>query len=110
VAIGRLITPRSGPKVAFSRGRAREEAKLECQRKQIDILLGLEGAADSTQPVSDYSVEKDIQFFHDAPASWITSPPGAFWIFFPEDAHAPLFSAGNVRKAIFKIAVEPISL
>ena len=95
-------------------GRTREAAKLECHRKYIDIQLVLEGVdemgwkalADCTQPVSDYSEEKDIRFFHDTPASWIATPPGAFCIFFPEDAHAPLVGNGNIRKAIFKIAVE----
>lgn len=95
-------------------GRTREAAKLECHRKYIDIQLVLEGSeemgwkplADCAQPVSDYSEEKDIQFFHDAPASWVAVPPGHFCIFFPEDAHAPLVSAGQTRKAIFKVAVE----
>ena len=95
-------------------GRTREAAKLECHRKYIDIQLVLEGVdemgwkalADCTQPVSDYSEEKDIRFFHDTPANWIATPPGAFCIFFPEDAHAPLVGNGNIRKAIFKIAVE----
>ena len=99
-------------------GRTREVAKLECHRKYIDIQLVLEGTdemgwkalADCAQPVSDYSAEKDIQFFHDVPATWIATPPNAFCIFFPEDAHAPLVSTGNVRKAIFKIAVEPTPL
>ncbi|HYR05572.1 MAG TPA: YhcH/YjgK/YiaL family protein [Gallionella sp.] len=94
-------------------GRTRDEARLECHRRYIDIQLVLEGVdemgwkalADCTQPVSDYSSEKDIQFFHDAPASWIVTPPGAFCIFFPEDAHAPLVSDIPIRKAIFKIAV-----
>ena len=94
-------------------GRAREAAKLECHRKYIDIQLVLKGVdemgwktlADCTQPVSDYSAEKDIRFFHDAPATWIATPPGMFCIFFPEDAHAPLVSNGNIHKAIFKIAV-----
>jgi len=94
-------------------GRTREAAKLECHRKYIDIQLVLEGVdemgwkalADCVDPVSDYSAEKDIRFFHDAPAAWIATPPGAFCIFFPEDAHAPLVSAGHIRKAIFKIAV-----
>ena len=93
-------------------GRTREAAKLECHRKYIDIQLVLEGTdemgwkalADCAQPVSDYSAEKDIRFFQDAPATWIAVPPGAFCIFFPEDAHAPLVSNSNIRKAIFKIA------
>lgn len=95
-------------------GRTREAAKLECHRRYIDIQLVLEGVdemgwkalADCTQPVGDYSAEKDIRFFHDTPAAWIATPPGAFCIFFPEDAHAPLVNSGNIRKAIFKIEVE----
>ncbi|HMC13748.1 MAG TPA: YhcH/YjgK/YiaL family protein [Gallionellaceae bacterium] len=94
-------------------GRTREAARLECHRRYIDIQLVLDGIdemgwkplADCYNPVSDYSGEKDIQFFHDAPASWIATPPDHFCIFFPEDAHAPLVSSGMVRKVIFKIAV-----
>lgn len=94
-------------------GRTRAEAKLECHRKYIDIQLVLNGTdemgwkalADCHNPVSEHSMEKDIRFFHDAPASWIAVPPDHFCIFFPEDAHAPLVSANSIRKAIFKIAV-----
>jgi biofilm protein TabA len=93
-------------------GRSREEAKLECHRKYIDIQLVLEGVdemgwkplSDCREPIADYSAQKDIQFFNDAPASWIATPPNAFCIFFPEDAHAPLVAAGKIRKAIFKVA------
>ena len=93
-------------------GRRREQAKLECHRKYIDIQLVLEGmdemgwktASDCHEPVAAYSADRDIQFFRDAPASWIATPPGAFCIFFPEDAHAPLVSQGNIRKVILKIA------
>ncbi len=96
-------------------GRSRAEAQLECHRRYIDIQLVLEGTdemgwkplADCHNPVSDYSAEKDIQFFHDTPATWIATPSGAFCIFFPEDAHAPLVSTGKIRKVIFKIAVNP---
>lgn len=97
-------------------GRTRAAAKLECHRKYIDIQLVLEGIdemgwkplADCHNPVSDYSAEKDIRFFHDAPAAWIATPPDAFCIFFPEDAHAPLVGAGRIRKVIFKIAVSAV--
>ncbi len=93
-------------------GKTREMARLECHRKYIDIQLVLDGVdemgwkplADCLNPVSDYSAEKDIQFFHDAPASWIAVPPDHFCVFFPEDAHAPLVSSGLVRKVIFKVA------
>lgn len=100
--------------VETSPGRSRDQAKLECHRKYIDIQLVLEGTdemgwkplCDCHEPVSDYSAVKDIQFFRDTAASWISTPPGAFCLFFPQDAHAPLVSAGVIRKVILKIAAE----
>lgn len=94
-------------------GRTREAAKLEAHRRYIDIQLVLEGVdemgwkplADCCDPVGDYSTERDIRFFNDVPSTWIATPPGAFCIFFPEDAHAPLVSEADIRKVIFKIAV-----
>jgi YhcH/YjgK/YiaL family protein len=95
-------------------GKTKEMAKLEAHRRYIDIQLVLEGdeqmgwkpLADCLNPVSEHSMEKDIRFFHDAPASWVSVPPDHFCIFFPEDAHAPLVSSGQVRKVIFKVAVD----
>jgi biofilm protein TabA len=95
-------------------GRTREAAQLESHRRYIDIQMVLEGVdemgwkplADCSEPADDYSAEKDIQFFRDAPASWIAVPPGAFCIFFPEDAHAPLVSTGSIRKVVIKIALQ----
>lgn len=92
--------------------RTREMARLEAHRRYIDIQLVLEGdeqmgwkpLADCYNPVSEHSMEKDIGFFHDAPASWVSVPPDHFCIFFPEDAHAPLIGTGQIRKVIFKIA------
>lgn len=93
-------------------GRTRAEAKLECHRRYIDIQLVLEGVdemgwrplVECHKPLSDFSTERDIRFFHDSPATWIATPPGAFCIFFPEDAHAPLVGEGIIRKVVFKIA------
>jgi YhcH/YjgK/YiaL family protein len=100
--------------VEETNGRTRAEAKLECHRKYIDIQLVLAGIdemgwkplSDCHQPIADYSSERDIQFFDDVPDSWIAVPAGAFCIFFPEDAHAPLVGGSRIRKLIFKIAVE----
>jgi YhcH/YjgK/YiaL family protein len=94
-------------------GRTRAEAKLECHRRYIDIQLVLEGVdemgwkplAECADPATDYDDARDIHFFNDAPASWIATPPGSFCLFFPDDAHAPLVSAGMVRKVVVKIAV-----
>jgi len=96
-------------------GKTKEMARLEAHRQYIDIQLVLEGdetmgwkpLADCHNPMSEHSTEKDIRFFHDAPASWIAVPPDYFCIFFPEDAHAPLVGNGQVRKVIFKVAVNP---
>lgn len=94
-------------------GRTRAEAKLECHRRYTDIQLVLEGVdemgwkplAECVQPATEYDAARDIRFFDDAPASWIATPPGAFCLFFPDDAHAPLVSAGFIRKVVVKIAV-----
>jgi biofilm protein TabA len=100
--------------VEEAQGRTKEEAKLECHRRYIDIQLVLEGTdemgwkplVDCQQPLDDYSVERDIRFFNDPADSWISTPVNTFCIFFPDDAHAPLVSNGKIRKCIFKIAVD----
>ena len=94
-------------------GRTRDVAKLECHRRYIDIQLVLSGTdemgwkqlSDCHDPVDEYSAERDIRFFNDAPSTWIATSPDGFCIFFPEDAHAPLVGEGFIRKVIFKIAV-----
>lgn len=99
--------------VEKTRGRRREDAKLECHRRYIDIQLVLNGIdemgwralADCQSPVADYSEERDIRFFNDAAAAWIKTPPMTCCIFFPADAHAPLVGDGDIHKIIFKIAV-----
>lgn len=92
-------------------GRTRAEAQLECHRRYIDIQLVLAGVdemgwrplAECVAPSTDYDAARDIRFFDDAPASWIATPPGSFCLFFPDDAHAPLVSAGRIRKVVLKI-------
>ena len=99
--------------VEEANGRTREEAKLECHRRYIDIQLVLEGVdemgwkplADCHQPLDDYNEERDIRFFNDKADSWISTPTNSFCIFFPDDAHAPLVSSGKIRKLVFKIEV-----
>jgi beta-galactosidase beta subunit len=55
---------------------------------------------------TDYDADKDIMFFKDPPDNWTPVPAGSFVIFFPQDAHAPLVSSGELHKAVLKIAVE----
>jgi len=93
-------------------GRKREEALLETHKKYIDIQFVLEGTdtmgwktkALCRQPSQEYDLKADIQCFADEPDSWISTESGAFTIFFPEDAHMPLISSGQIHKVVVKIA------
>jgi biofilm protein TabA len=95
-------------------GRPRSEANLEAHRKYIDIQYVIAGTEEyGWKPTADchithtpYDAEKDIGFFQDQPDSWNQVPAGSFVIFFPQDAHAPLVSEGEIHKAVLKIAVE----
>ena len=95
-------------------GRSRAEAKLEAHRKYIDIQyviagtdeMGWKPTADCKLVDTSYDADKDIGFFKDQPDSWTQVPAGSFVIFFPQDAHAPLVSSGEIHKVVLKIAVE----
>lgn len=94
-------------------GKKKSEAKLEVHKNYIDIQYVLEGvdsmgwkpARECFKVLSPYDEEKDVVFFNDEPLIWCAVPAGSFAIFFPEDAHAPLVSDGEVRKVILKVAV-----
>ena len=98
--------------VSKEQGRKKEEAQLETHEKYIDIQLVLAGSDDMgwkpksscKQPSGGYDRKSDIQFFADKPDSWISTKSGSFVIFFPEDAHMPLISSGQIHKVVIKIA------
>ncbi len=91
--------------------RAKQNAPLEAHKKYADLQLILDGA--ETFGLSDtnvcrsvktpYNLEKDIEFFEDAPEQYKTLSAGEFMVFFPENAHAPLIGEGSVKKVVFKI-------
>ena len=95
-------------------GRGEDGARLEAHRRYIDIqytiggdeLIGWMPLAGCTAPDGAFDETKDVGFFADRPATWVSVPPGSFTIFFPHDAHAPLAGHGLLKKAIVKIAVE----
>lgn len=99
--------------VAKETGRKKEDALLETHERYIDIQLVLAGTdtmgwrAKSLcqQPDGEYDPETDLQLFTDEPDVWLPTPSGAFAIFFPEDAHMPLISSGQIHKVVVKIAV-----
>ena len=92
-------------------GKGLENAKLEVHRKYIDIQFSVNGIDNigwkplgaCITPEGDYDTEKDVQFFLDVPDTWFGLTPGAFAIFFPEDAHAPLAVQGLLHKIVLKI-------
>lgn len=101
--------------VSKSPGRAKEDAQIETHKKYIDIQLVLAGTdtmgwkpkALCMQPTGEYDPQADIQFFDDEPDAWITVKPGAFAVFFPEDAHMPMISEGPIHKVVIKVEAFP---
>ncbi len=95
-------------------GRKRADACLETHRKYLDIQLVLAGVdnmgwkrkSSCRQLVGGYELERDVQFFGDKPEAWLAVNEGAFVVFFPEDAHLPLISEGQIHKVVVKIAVK----
>ena len=94
--------------------RTRDEAKLEAHRRYIDIQVVLSGVDEmgwKSRPLcekieAEYDAEKDFELLADAPDAWTAVGPGAFAIFFPEDAHAPLVGVGELHKIVVKVAVD----
>lgn len=101
--------------VCVDPARSRDEARLEAHRKYIDVQVVLSGTDEMgwksrplcTRPDGEYDAGKDVEFFTDAPDAWIAVGPGAFVIFFPEDAHAPLVGSGELHKIVVKVALVP---
>lgn len=99
--------------VAREPGGKKEDSLLETHERYIDIQLVLAGTDTMgwspkswcKRPSALYDPETDLQFFLDEPAVWLPTPGGAFVIFFPEDAHMPLISSGQIHKVVVKIAV-----
>lgn len=99
--------------IANEQGRQKDEAMLETHEKYIDIQFVLSGSdsmgwkpkASCKQALTEYNVEKDIQFFTDKPDTFVSVESGVYAIFFPEDAHLPLISDNMIHKVVVKIAV-----
>jgi biofilm protein TabA len=99
--------------VAKDAGRRKEDALLETHEKYIDIQLVLAGTDDMgwkskslcKQPTGGYDRNNDEQTFADEPDAWLSTKSGTFVIFFPEDAHMPLISSGQIHKVVVKVVV-----
>lgn len=96
-------------------GRNKKDALLETHEKYIDIQLVLAGTDNMgwkpkslcKHPSGKYDQKTDVQFYKDEPVAWISTQSGAFAIFFPEDAHMPSISSGQLHKVIVKVALIP---
>ena len=96
-------------------GKNREESlnKFECHNKFIDIQLCIKGNEEigwkprhaCSQIKNEYSAEKDVTFYSDAPDMFFQLTDGQFAIFFPEDVHAPMIGEGNIKKMVIKVAL-----
>lgn len=87
---------------------------LETHRKYIDIhvplsgieIFGWKSAEKLVESIGEYNSESDFELFHDYPSTYFSITPGEFAIFLSEDAHAPLIGVGELKKIIFKIAID----
>lgn len=94
-------------------GRSRESGKLEAHQAYIDIqvvlggvdTMGWRSTPTCVEVTLPYTVDKDVMLFTDQPTAWTAVGPGEFAIFFPEDAHLPLISDGELHKVVVKVQV-----
>lgn len=93
----------------LSRGKTKEEARIESHDRMIDIQIPLNvpeamGYTPRKElPECEYNDVKDITFYPGLAKEYVTIYPGQFVIFFPQDGHAPCVSDKEIEKAIFKV-------
>ncbi|TRZ83104.1 MAG: DUF386 domain-containing protein [Sediminibacterium sp.] len=86
---------------------------FECHNTYIDIQIVLKGKEivgwrsrkNSREPKGEYSEEKDVLFYADAPTLFFDLQAGMFSIYFPEDVHAPMIGEGPIKKLVMKVRV-----
>jgi len=89
-------------------------AGFECHNTYIDIQIVLKGKetvgwrarTSCTMPKAEYSLEKDVLFYADAPTLFFELQAGMFSIYFPEDVHAPMIGEGPIKKVVMKVRVK----
>lgn len=91
-------------------GKRRESQIIEAHRKYIDVHILLEGDESfgwsATEKVPDwgpFDEGKDCMTSRSMAESYIELKPGDVVIVYPEDAHAPNISRGNIRKLVAKV-------
>lgn len=101
--------------VSTKKGKTVEESltKFECHNENIDIQFCVSGVekigwkprAKCGQPKGEYSVEKDVLFYADAPDMFFQLTDDQFVIFYPNDVHAPMIGDDVIKKLVFKVKI-----
>ncbi len=101
--------------VIIGGGSTREESikGFECHDKNIDIQISIKGPETfawkprekCVHPNGDYSDERDVRFFHDAPDMFFELQEKQFAILYPEDVHAAMIGEGLLKKIVFKVKI-----
>lgn len=100
--------------VANGPGRSPVDALIETHDRYIDIhylitgseTIGWKARADLGQAAETPDPRGDVTFYPDKPVAWTTLSPGMIAVYFPEDAHMPMLSGGNIHKVVVKIPVD----
>jgi len=92
-------------------GKAPEEAPLEVHDRYIDVHYVIAGMDEvgwkARARLSTPAVRTgdDVAFHDEEPDAVTPLRPGCFAIHFPEDAHRPMVSEGDIHKVVVKIAL-----
>lgn len=100
--------------ISSNRLKSKKDVLLETHKKYIDIHIPISGhetfgwksAKRLEKSAGEYDSENDFELFNDSATTYFTIAPGEFAIFLTEDAHAPLIGTGELKKIIFKIAID----
>lgn len=101
--------------VIVGEGTTKEESikGFECHDKNIDIQISIQGPEvfawkpreKCNNPNGDYSDEKDVRFFHDAPDMFFQLQENQFAILYPEDVHSAMIGNGTLKKIVIKVKI-----
>jgi YhcH/YjgK/YiaL family protein len=100
--------------VVKGKGKGKTGTRLETHDQYIDVQYSLSGSdvvgwerrAACGGCSQGYDMAKDLEFYSNPVTKWVDIPERCFGIFFPEDAHAPLGTDGEVYKVVVKVAVD----
>jgi YhcH/YjgK/YiaL family protein len=99
--------------VAKGPGRKPEDALIETHDQYIDLayvisgtdVIGWKARRDLGPAIEAPDPRADVAFYEDKPTHWAEVRPGMIAAYFPEDAHMPMISDGDIHKIIMKVRV-----